>query len=368
MKNYLLFILLGALALVALACEPLETTMVPPTPDDSTDVDEEAGEEIGFLGGDPVQLTTSSADQFDPAWDPRDGTIAFMQSQVGQGAPYDIGGVAPDGSSERVMAYGPSQDIGIAGELTWVGESGWLITNERIVFHEYMIFDTAYEPFNRDTKDDGDDAFTRVLEIPGGMGGDGFSVSRDGSRAMWKNRTSHNPDNFVITLRGSETGALAGQSSAEFGDLLVTHAAAEDGPSFDRGFGMGPAGYTFAISQKTGSGFDIYLRSAIDGEMEARLTDSGNGGAMNINPDISPEFQWVAFSSAPDSDSHSDIYIVSDDGGELLQITHTPNISERWPTWSPDGLSLAYAAMDHESASPNWDIYVVDSGDELARR
>ncbi len=301
MRNYLLFILLGALALIALACEPLDTTVVPPTPEEPQEEEEVVDHIPSFLGGDPVQLTSSSADQFDPAWDPRDDTIAFMVSKVGQGAPYDIGGVAPDGSSERVMAFGPAQDIGIAGELTWVGESGWLITNERIAFHEYMIFDTAYAPFNRDAKDDGDDAFTRVLEIPGGMGGDGFSVSRDGSKAMWKNRTSHNPDNFVITLRTAEPRALAGQSSAEFGDLLVTHSAAEDGPLFDQGFAMGPWGYSFAISQKTGSGFDIYTRSATDGEMESRLTDTGDGGAMNINPDVSPDFKWVAFSSAPDA-------------------------------------------------------------------
>jgi len=123
-----------------------------------------------------------------------------------------------------------------------------------------MVFDTALAPFNRDTIDAGDDAFTRVLKIPGGMGEDGFSVSRDGSRAMWKNRTSHNPDNFTISLRSAAFGALAGQSSAEFGDLLVTHAAADDGPLLDQGFAMSPWGFSFFISQKTGSGFDSYTQ------------------------------------------------------------------------------------------------------------
>jgi len=135
LKNYLLLILLDVLALVALACEPLDTTMAPPTPEESVEEEESVEDITTFLGGDPVQLTTSLADDFNPTWDPRDGTIAFMKSKVGQRAPYDIGGVAPDGSSERVMAFGPAQDIGIAGELSWVGTSGWLATNERIVFH-----------------------------------------------------------------------------------------------------------------------------------------------------------------------------------------------------------------------------------------
>ena len=67
-------------------------------------------------------------------------------------------------------------------------------------------------------------------------------------------------------------------------------------------------------------------------------------------------------------DAKYDIYIVREDGTDLRQITDTPNISERWPTWSPDGLSLAYAAMDYEAPSPNWDIYMVTSGGENASR
>jgi len=89
---------------------------------------------------------------------------------------------------------------------------------------------------------------------------------------------------------------------------------------------------------------------------------------MNINPDISPEFKWIAFASASNADARYDIYIVREDGTDLRQITDTPNISERWPTWSPDGLSLAYAAMDYEAPSPNWDIYMVTSGGGNASR
>ncbi len=109
MRNYLILVVLGPLALVALACEPLDSTLVPGDDEDVAE-EETAIDTTTFLGEEPVQLTTSSADDFDPAWEPRDGTIAFMKSQVGQGAPYDIGRVSPDGSSERVMAFGPSQD------------------------------------------------------------------------------------------------------------------------------------------------------------------------------------------------------------------------------------------------------------------
>ena len=108
----------------------------------------------------------------------------------------------PDGTNQRVLATGPNRDIGLAGELSWVGKTGLLMTNERISGHSYMTFDTAKAPFNRTVSDGNDAAFTRSLAIPGGMGGDGLAVSRDGSTAMWMIRTSHNPSSWVnSTLR-----------------------------------------------------------------------------------------------------------------------------------------------------------------------
>lgn len=124
----------------------------------------------------PRQLTSSPGDELDPAWDPRGGTIAYMTTKPGAvDRPYDIGAIDPDGTGKRVLATGPNLDIGIAGELSWVGETGLLMTNERISFHAYMTFDTAKAPFDRRSPDGDDDAFVSSLAIPGGMGGDGLS-------------------------------------------------------------------------------------------------------------------------------------------------------------------------------------------------
>jgi len=88
----------------------------------------------------PRRLTTDPGADVDPAWDPRGGAIAFMTYKPGAtGRPFDIGAVAPDGTDERVLATGPNRDIGIGGELSWVGETGLLMTNERIFIHEYDL-------------------------------------------------------------------------------------------------------------------------------------------------------------------------------------------------------------------------------------
>ena len=142
----------------------------------------------------PRRLTTDLGADLDPAWDPRGGAIAFRTSKPGATArSYDIGAVAPDGTDEQVLATGPNRDFGIGGELSWVGETGLLMTNERVMYHEYMAFDSGVAPFTRSASDGDDGAFARKLLIPGGMGGDGISVSRDGKMVMWRNRTSHDP-------------------------------------------------------------------------------------------------------------------------------------------------------------------------------
>ena len=58
-----------------------------------------------------------------------------------------------------------------------MGETGLLMTNERVSGHSYMTFDTGKAPFDRTAVDGNDGAFTRSLVIPGGMGGDGLAVA-----------------------------------------------------------------------------------------------------------------------------------------------------------------------------------------------
>ncbi len=62
---------------------------------------------------------------------------------------------------------------------------------------------------------------------------------------------------------------------------------------------------------------------------------------------ISPEGNWVAYAlSSPDSAKdkrNSDIWMVSWDGTQTLQLTHSPD-GESTPRWSPDGKSLSFTS------------------------
>ncbi|MBC8280212.1 MAG: PD40 domain-containing protein [Chloroflexi bacterium] len=317
---------------------------------------------IEVIGSEPRRLTRDYGADQDPAWDPRGNIIAFMTSKPGElGRPYEIGGVSPLGTTPWTMAEGPRFDIGIAGELAWVGETGKLMTNERISIHEYMTFDTERSPFVRTVSDHNDDAFTRNLVIPGGQGGDGLAVSGDGETVMWMIRTSHDPKSYEVTVRLAELEGLTGQSANDAGTALVTHSAKTQGPDFNRGFSLTREAENFVVSLKNGEGFDLFLMDSSNGAEIRQLTTSGlSFGEHNLYPAISPDDQWVAYSSQSGVDGRPDLFVINMDGTGRAKVTDTSDVSEMRPSWSPDGLAMAYQGQDFSDDNPNWDIYVID--------
>ena len=277
-------------------------------------------------------MTSNPGDDLDAAWDPRGGT------------------------SETVLASGPDRDIGIAGELTWVGGTGKLLTNERVRFHEYMVYDTGRQPITRKELDGNDEAFTTILAIPGGMGGDGLSASFKGSTVMWKIRTSHDPANLVVTINTAPFRGLNGRPANGFGSTVMSQPAAASGPDFEMGFSLGPRAGSFVISLKSGSGFDLSLRDTGSGSEIRRLTESG--GALVVGECVARGVARRAVGGVLSPiqrrrQAGSDITGI--DGSGLTRITDTPEITEAWPTWSLDSLEVAYGAR----AGADWDIYAV---------
>lgn len=309
----------------------------------------------------PRQLTNSPGEQLDPSWDPRGGTITFMTAKPrATERPWDIGAVNSDGTNQRVLATGPNRDIGIGGELSWVGETGLLMSNERIGIHSYTTFDTIKAPFNRVNTGGNDAAFTRSLVIPGGQGGDGLAVSRDGKFVMWMVRNSHNPASYVNTVLIALVSDLSGQPADAFGTVVHTHKAAADCPDLNRGFSISPDNKSFVISLKTGKGFDLFVKDTSSGQTIRRLTTNGEAdGVLNHYPDVSPDGKWVAFSVRQGIGTKADLYIIRVDRTGPKQVTATQSVDEDRPSWSPNGKELAYGRLDDADPASGWDVYAI---------
>ncbi|MGH9716583.1 MAG: LpqB family beta-propeller domain-containing protein [Candidatus Acidiferrales bacterium] len=87
-----------------------------------------------------------------------------------------------------------------------------------------------------------------------------------------------------------------------------------------------------------------------------------NFAGVQAQPAISPDGRSVAFVS--NSDGHFNIYVGLVRGGNLVQITHDPNL-ESAPSWSPDGTALAYARLNHWGI---WDVWEVPALGGTPRR
>lgn len=72
----------------------------------------------------------------------------------------------------------------------------------------------------------------------------------------------------------------------------------------------------------------------------------------------SPDGKWIVFDQDFGGGELYDLFAVSSDGGEPINLTNTPEISERAAHWSPDGNTLAIAYRPKESS--NTDIALLD--------
>jgi dipeptidyl aminopeptidase/acylaminoacyl peptidase len=72
----------------------------------------------------------------------------------------------------------------------------------------------------------------------------------------------------------------------------------------------------------------------------------------------SPDGKWIVYEQDAGGGEIFDLYAVSNEGGDAVNITNTPDVSETNPRWSPDGSAIAVSARGKDSS--NYDIELLD--------
>ena len=118
-------------------------------------------------------------------------------------------------------------------------------------------------------------------------------------------------------------------------------------------------------------GFDNWSFSGARTEI-VRIDANGSEHvlAAGVNPALSPDGQWIAFSMPTGRSMH--LFMMRTDGSSLMQLTDARCIDVQ-PAWSPDGKWIVFASnradadMRHTSRG-NWDIWAIDrQGRNLTR-
>lgn len=75
-------------------------------------------------------------------------------------------------------------------------------------------------------------------------------------------------------------------------------------------------------------------------------------------PAWSPDGKWIVFQQDFGGNDMSDLFVVPSDGGEVSNLTNTPDIDESYPQWSPDSKLLAMNFRPEDSRAI--DVAVLD--------
>lgn len=113
-------------------------------------------------------------------------------------------------------------------------------------------------------------------------------------------------------------------------------------------------------------GREVVFTTSMSGRLNLWKVSASGGWPVQLtqsddfqgNAVWSPDGKWIVFEQDFGGGQISDLFAVPSDGGDVINLTNTPDISENSPRWSPDGSMLAMTFRP--KASPSEDIAVMD--------
>ncbi len=214
---------------------------------------------------------------------------------------------------------------------------------------------------NLDTGFSGDGKLTLSF---GGTSDGGQAIAKAGNSWVVGGRADSN-NNGSIAVASDRDGnrdiwVSRADGSGAF-NMTATSSDNNDWPSFDPYPGAGSV-RTIAFGSNRDGDYDIYTMYADGtGSSLQQLTTGAGSEFADIHPDFSPaggpsvSSQSIAFASTRAGGGY-DVYKMDGSGGSLLRLTTAAGDDFR-PTWSPDGVSIAFES----SRDGNTEIYTMNA-------
>jgi tricorn protease len=310
-------------------------------------------------GGEARRLTSSMGAQTTPYFSPDGQWLAFSGDYDGN---RDVYLVAASGSVPRRITFHPAADI----------VRGWTPDGKRVLFSSSRGWETSQDQLYTTTAEG---AFPTQLPLPSA---ESASYSPDGSHLAYVPHLVFEPNwkryeggqttpIWIADLKDSSVVAIARDNSVDSNPMWVGDwiyfLSNRNGPVS-----------LFAYDTKSrqvsevlhSDGFDFKSASAgpdaivIEQFGAIKLFDLKTRQAHNVDirvhgdlPGVRPRFEHVNVQQVQNFDvsptgaravfeAWGEIFSVPTDKGDIRNLTHSPAIADRDPSWSPDGKSIAY--------------------------
>ena len=321
---------------------------------------------VNRAGGDAQRLVTGSGVLSRPIFSPDGTQIAYTGNYDGND---DVYVVAASGGEPRRVTYHPASDVAV----------GWTNDGESILFRTTR---SSYSRFERLYTVPATGGFPIPLPLPMGVEG---AYSPDGTHLAYVpswNRRLGAIDAYVA-IKHYRGGHAAPIWIADLADSSITRIPREGSNDFDPMW-IGDRIYflsdregpvtLFSFDTKTqqvkalfkNDGFDLKTASAGPGGIvyeqfgSIHIYDLHSGKSHEVSisvagdmPQVRPRFEKIDGHQLMNAhisptgaravfEAHGEILTVPAEKGDVRNLTNTPGVAERDPSWSPDGKSIAY--------------------------
>jgi len=321
---------------------------------------------VNRAGGDAQRLVTGTGVLSHPIFSPDGTMVAYTGNYDGND---DVYVVAATGGEPRRLTYHPDSDVAV----------GWTNDGRSILFRTTR---SSYSRFERLYTVPATGGFPTPLPLPMGVEG---SYSPDGTHLAYVPRWNRRLGaiDAYVAIKHYRGGHAALIWIADLADSSVTRLPREDSNDFDPMW-IGDRIYflsdregpvtLFSYDTKTqqvkalfkNDGFDLKSASAGPGGIvyeqfgSIHIFDLHSGKPREVPirvagdmPQVRPHFEKITnreILSARISptgaravfEAHGEVLTAPAEKGDVRNLTNTPGVAERDPSWSPDGKSIAY--------------------------
>jgi uncharacterized repeat protein (TIGR01451 family) len=259
-------------------------------------------------GGPETQLTTVTGPNFDPQWSPDGSLIAFSS---GRGTSQDLWVMPSTGEPPATqITNGP----GVDAILNWSPDG------TKVCF-------VSDRSGNKDIW---------VIDVPGAVPTADLSVV-----ALVDDSTPSESDTIVYTIRATNTGALSA-TGVEITDLLPAGVTYQSDVPSQGSYASGTGVWTLGTLAGTAVA-TLDITATVDGGTAGQMITNTAGVTAMDQPDPNPTNDGDAV----------DLTVAS--GSIVLTQIGTGGVSDRSPTWSPDGSTIWFDSM----RSGNRDLWTI---------